>query len=92
MRMIWLYTYICIMKAKLNLTIEQDILDQMKQYALRQKTSISEIVEDYFRVITMPKKKESFVELVRSLKKPDIPDDLDLKKEYYEAKGKKYGL
>ncbi|MEJ7780790.1 MAG: DUF6364 family protein [Daejeonella sp.] len=80
------------MKAKLNLTIEQDILDQMKQYALRQKTSISEIVEDYFRVITMPKKKESFVELVRSLKKPDIPDDLDLKKEYYEAKGKKYGL
>ncbi len=80
------------MKAKLNLTIEQDILDQMKQHAARQKRSISEIVEDYFRVITMPKKRESFVELVRSLKKPDIPDDLDLKKEYYEAKGKKYDL
>ncbi|WP_411274712.1 DUF6364 family protein [Daejeonella sp.] len=80
------------MKAKLNLTIEQEILDQMKQFAARQKRSISEIVEDYFRVIAAPKKKESFVELVRSLEKPDIPDDLDLKKEYYEAKGRKYGL
>ncbi|MEJ7694389.1 DUF6364 family protein [Daejeonella sp.] len=82
------------MKAKLNLTIEQDILFLMKQYSVRQKRSISEIVEDYFRVIAAPKKKESFVEMINNLPKPaiDINPDLDLKEEYYKAKAKKYGF
>ncbi|WP_276346752.1 DUF6364 family protein [Daejeonella sp. JGW-45] len=80
------------MKAKLNITIDQDILDQMKQYALHQKTSISEIVESYFRLITAPKRKESFVEMIDRLPKLDIDLNLDLKEEYYRAKGKKYGL
>jgi len=82
------------MKAKLNLTIEQDILDQMKQYAARQKRSISEIVEDYFRIIAASKKKESFVDMINNLPKPptDIDPHLDLKEEFYKAKAKKYGF
>ncbi len=80
------------MKAKLNITIDQDILEQMKQYASNQKTSISEIVESYFRLITAPKRKESFVEMIDRLPKFDIDPNLDLKKEYYRAKGRKYGL
>ena len=92
-----IYAYFCsvlainTMKARLNLTIEQTLLDQVKKFAAQKNTSVSELVEDYFKVLTKPKK-QSFVDLLRSLPKPDISDDRDLIEEYYEAKRKKYGL
>lgn len=79
------------MKARLNITIEQSLLDQVKKFAAQKNTSVSELVESYFKTITKPKK-ESLVDLIRSLPKPIIADDRDLIKEYYEAKRKKYGL
>ncbi len=81
-----------IMKAKLNLTIEQNLLSQMKQYAANQRRSISEIVEDYFRTVSSNKKKESFVEMIDKLPKPSINPDIDLTEEYYKAKASKYGF
>jgi hypothetical protein len=92
-----IYAYFCsvlainTMKARLNLTIEQNLLDQVKKFAAQKNTSVSELVEDYFKVLTKPKK-QSLVDLLRSLPKPDISDDRDLIEEYYEAKRKKYGL
>ena len=92
-----IYAYFCsvlainTMKARLNLTIEQTSLDQVKKFAAQKNTSVSELVEDYFKVLTKPKK-QSLVDLLRSLPKPDISDDRDLIEEYYEAKRKKYGL
>jgi Family of unknown function (DUF6364) len=80
------------MKAKLNLSIEQNLLLQMKEYAARQKKSISEIVEEYFRAVSRHKKEESFVEMIDKLPKVSIAPDLDLKEEYYKAKAKKYGF
>jgi hypothetical protein len=81
------------MKAKVNLTIEQELLTKIKVYASEHDTSVSQLVEDYFEVLSKPKKKEeSFVEMVRKLKKPTIPEGTDLRKEYYEAKAKKYGF
>jgi hypothetical protein len=92
-----IYAYFCsvlainTMKARLNLTIEQTLLDQVKKFAAQKNTSVSELVEDYFKVLTKPKK-QSLVDLLRSLPKPDISDDRDLIEEYYEAKRKKYGF
>jgi hypothetical protein len=92
-----IYAYFCsvlainTMKARLNLTIEQTLLDQVKKFAAQKNTSVSELVEDYFKVLTKPKK-QSLVDLLRSLPKPNISDDRDLIEEYYEAKRKKYGL
>lgn len=80
------------MKAKVNLTIEQELLSKIKAYAAEHDTSVSQIVEDYFEVLSRPKKKESFVEFIDRLPKPSIDPHRDLRKEYYEAKGKKYGL
>jgi hypothetical protein len=80
------------MKAKLNLTIEEDILQKMKKYASRQKTSISEIVEDYFKTISVQKGAKSLVEMIDNLPKPNIDDDINFKEEYYKAKTTKYGL
>ncbi|HCN83996.1 MAG TPA: hypothetical protein DIT07_10315 [Sphingobacteriaceae bacterium] len=80
------------MKAKLNLTIEQELLSKIKAYASNHDTSVSQIVEDYFEVLSRPKKKESFVEFIDKLPKPQIDPNRNLRKEYYEAKAKKYGL
>ena len=97
MRMNIFYTYFCsiltldTMKARLNLTIDQSILEEVKQYATLKNTSVSELVEEYFKVIIKPKKK-SFVELIKELPKPKIDENFDWKEEYYKDKMKKYGL
>ena len=81
------------MKAKLNLTIDPEVLEMAKQYASDHDTSFSNLVENYFESLVSMDKKESFVEMIRKLPKPtNIPEDIDFKKEYYEAKGKKYGF
>ena len=91
------YTYFCsllainTMKARLNLTIDQSLLEEVKQYATLKNTSVSELVEEYFKVIIQPKKK-SFVELIKELPKPKIDENFDWKEEYYKDKMKKYGL
>ena len=97
MRINSFYTYFCsvlsidTMKARLNLTIDQSLLEDVKQYATLKNTSVSELVEEYFKVIIQPKKK-SFVELIKELPKPKIDEDFDWKEEYYKDKMKKYGL
>jgi len=80
------------MKARLNLTIEQNLLKQIKDYAESRQKSISELVEEYFKSIPKGSKRASFVDKISQLQRPDIPDNVDFKKEYFEAKGKKYGL
>lgn len=97
MRMNIIYTYFCsiltldTMKARLNLTIDQSLLEEVKQYATLKNTSVSELVEEYFKVIIQPKKK-SFVELIKELPKPKIDENFDWKEEFYKDKMKKYGL
>lgn len=97
MRMNIIYTYFCsiltldTMKARLNLTIDQSLLEEVKQYATLKNTSVSELVEEYFKVIIQPKKK-SFVELIKELPKPKVDENFDWKEEYYKDKMKKYGL
>lgn len=97
MRIKSFYTYFCsllainTMKARLNLTIDQSLLEDVKQYATLKNTSVSELVEEYFKVIIQPKKK-SFVELIKELPKPKIDENFDWKEEYYKDKMKKYGL
>jgi hypothetical protein len=90
--MLILCVYLINMKAKLNLTIERDVLSKIKQYAVEHNKSVSQIVEEYFESISRLKKKESFVDMIDKLKKPSIDRDLDLVKEYYETKAKKYGF
>ena len=97
MRINNIYTYLCnviqmnTMKARLNLTIEEPLLKEVKKIAAKQHTSVSELVENYFISITKHKKK-TFIEIIDALPKPNIPEDLDLIDEYYKAKMKKYGL
>jgi len=84
--------YIDTMKARLNITIDEDVLRSVKYFAEAQNSSVSELVENYFKTIIKPKKKKTLSELIKELPNPNIPENFNWKEEYYKAKKKKYGL
>ena len=79
------------MKSRLNITIDEKLLTGAKRYANRHRTSISRLVEGYFKRITGPARK-NIIDLIESLPKPRIDSEKDLKKQYYEDQKKKYGI
>jgi hypothetical protein len=78
------------MKSRLNLTIEEDLLKSMKKYAEKQQTSVSDLVETYFKKVTKPVKRETFIDMVEKLGPHNIDPKADLKELYYQDK--KHGL
>ena len=80
------------MKTHINLSIEKDLVSKMKAYAEKRKTSVSDLVEEYFTRVVNPAKKSNIIEMIESLEKPAIDEKLDLKKAYYEERGDKYGF
>lgn len=92
MRIIKIYAYIHIMKARLNLTIDEQILNGVKAYAASKNTSISELVEDFFKSLRRPAKRKTIIDLVEDLPASKLNVHGDLKKKYYEAKSEKYGF
>lgn len=81
-----------IMKERLNLTIDAELLNAMKAYAVKKQMSVSELVEGYFRTVTKPVHRKSVLDLVDQLKKPPISDLADLKDLFYKEQGEKYGF
>ncbi|PZX57708.1 hypothetical protein LV84_01837 [Algoriphagus ratkowskyi] len=83
------------MKKRLNITIEENLLDKVKTYAVQNDTSVSSLVEEHFEALVKPKPKlkngMTLVEYMKSLPKFDIPENYDYKEEYYKAKAKKMG-
>jgi len=80
------------MKTHINLSIEKDLVKQVKAYAEKRKTSVSDLVEEYFMNMINPAKKSNIIEMVESLAKPAIDETLDLKKAYYEERSSKNGF
>ena len=80
------------MKARLNLTIEDHLLESVKSYVAKQQQSVSELVENYFKTVTQPSKRKNILHLVEKLEKPVIPEGADLEQLYYKENAKKYGF
>ena len=81
------------MKARLNITIDENVLRNVKYLAEEQNTSVSEIVETYFKSIVKPKKKkQSLTSLIESLPKAKLAKNFNWKEEYIKVKMKKNGL
>ncbi len=80
------------MKAKLNITIEEGLLSSMKAYAIKQGTSISELVERYFKSLTKPAKRNSIINMIEQLEPPKIDTNADLKELFYLEQASKYGI
>ena len=80
------------MKTHVNLSIEKDLVKQIKAYAQKHQTSVSDLVEAYFSKVVRSPKRPSVLERIEALPKPNIPDDLDLKEAYYQQRAAKDGF
>jgi len=82
------------MQTKLTLTIEQNIIEQAKSYAKSQGRSLSELIENYLKVVLEDKVEE--IKLSPSIKKLKgsikLPDNYDYKKDLTNSLSEKYGL
>lgn len=81
------------MNTKLTLTIEQSIIERAKKYASGKGRSLSDIIENYLKIITKeePKKEIELTPIVKSLKGTFIePRNFDYKMELSKRLAKKY--
>ncbi len=81
------------MNKKLTLSVDDTVIIRAKKYAEEHKESLSEIVENYFRIITTEYKDDQkeiaplVLDLLGSIK---VPEDFDYDKEKFEYLNKKY--
>lgn len=81
------------MNTKLTLTIEQTVIKKAKRYAREKGRSLSDIIENYLKVITMdePLPEIELATLTKSLKGSfKAPADFDYKDELSKGLSKKY--
>jgi hypothetical protein len=92
MRIKQINAYLWNMKTRLNLTIDTALLAAIKAYANQKQTSVSELVEHYFKNVAKPAKRKNIIQLVEKLGTPSIAVKGDLKKQFYEDQATKYGF
>ncbi len=81
------------MHTKLTLTIEQTVIEKAKKYANGKGRSLSDIVENYLKVLTKEDINESsdLTPIVKSLKGTfKAPKNIDYKKELSKRLTEKY--
>ncbi len=82
------------MNTKLTLTIEQEIIERAKKYAKEKNRSLSDIIENYLKILTkseQKKKVEKLNPIVKSLKGYfKMPKNMDYKKELRNRLEEKY--
>jgi hypothetical protein len=81
------------MNTKLTLTIERTVIDKAKMYAKRKGNSLSDIVENYFKIITKDGHGSEIetTPIVKSLKGSfKAPQDFNYKKQLTKSLSKKY--
>ncbi len=84
------------MNTKLTLTIEKEVIEIAKEYAKEKGQSLSEMVENYFKLVTVNRPKMKGKQLspkVRKLRGIIKTDEkLDYKQILTEELSKKYGV
>ena len=81
------------MDAKLTLNIDKDVTSRAKVYARKEGRSLSDLVENYLKLLTKNSTIEDseYTPLVKSLLGCiTLPEDFDYKKEISEYLAKKY--
>ncbi|MFZ4796648.1 MAG: DUF6364 family protein [Bacteroidia bacterium] len=81
------------MDTKLTLTIEETIIEKAKIYAKNSKRSLSDIIENYLKIITNENTNDQveLTPIVKSLKGSfSAPKNLDYKKELSKTLSEKY--
>lgn len=82
------------MNTKLTLTIERDIIERAKRYAKDKNRSLSDIIENYLKILTEKEQKNEnqiLNPIVESLKGSfKMPKNMDYKKELRNRLEEKY--
>lgn len=82
------------MNTKLTLTIEQKIIERAKLYAKSKNRSLSDIIENYLKILTHKKEKnrtKKLNQVIESLKGSfKMPKNMDYKKELKKRLEEKY--
>jgi hypothetical protein len=81
------------MDAKLTLSIDKEVARRAKVYAKNKGRSLSDLVENYLKLLTKntPVEDTEYTPRVKSLLgSVTLPDDFDYKKELADALTKKY--
>ena len=82
------------MNTKLTLTIKQEIIQKAKEYAKDKNRSLSDIIENYLKILTKEEKAKELKKLnpvVKSLKGSfKMPKNMDYKKELRNRLEEKY--
>ena len=83
------------MSTKLTLTIEKEVIEIAKEYAKEKGQSLSEMVENYFKLLTVKRRKIEEKELSPKIRKLrgiiKIEKNFDYKQIVTEELSKKYG-
>ncbi len=84
------------MNTKLTLSIEKDVIKIAKKYAKEKGQSLSEMVENYFKFVTLQRVNTKEIELSPRVKKLrgilKVDKDFDYKQTLTEELSKKYGI
>jgi hypothetical protein len=91
-------TYVCkinnAMNTKLTLKVEEDVVKNAKEYARAAGRSLSDIVENYLKMITTSTKNEKeYSPRIKRLKGSfHVPENFDYNEERTKALSEKYGI
>lgn len=82
------------MKAKLNITIEESLLEQAKVYARKKRVSISAMIEDYLKAtVQVSSKRKNILDMVDKLKpNTKVIVESNRNASFYESQKEKYGF
>lgn len=84
------------MNTKLTLTIEKEVIEIAKEYAKEKGQSLSEMVGNYFKLVTVDRRKVNEKQLSPKVRKLrgliKVEEDFDYKKVLTEELSKKYGV
>lgn len=84
------------MNTKLTLTIEKEVIEIAKEYAKEKGQSLSEMVENYFKLVTVKRRKIEEKQLSPKIRKLrgiiKIEKNFDYKQIVTEELSKKYGV
>ncbi len=84
------------MNTKLTLTIQKDVIEEAKSYAKEKGQSLSDLVENYFKLITKDKRNVEENQLSPRVKRLrgilKVDKNFDYKRVLTEELSKKYGV
>lgn len=84
------------MSSKLTLTLQKEVIESAKEYAKEKGLSLSEMVESYFKLVTVNSKVNTKKQLSTKVRKLrgiiQHSEELDYKQILTEELSKKYGV